>query len=133
MFKNRMLSIIFGIIGAVLVIGGLYVVISYLSYIGQGIIAFASSNNLETISKCGIVVPDMFLDMSDKFATTLVPILYLGIPIAVVLISVLWFLSGYYFGKSRIEEEHEGREKRKKEVEEEVQKRVGKKKKEEPE
>lgn len=132
MKKNKLISIILGIIGAALIIGGLYFLIYYMNYFGQGLIEFVSANNVETISRCGIVVPDMFLQLRDKFATAILPVLYLGIPISVILISAIWFLSGYYFGKSRIEEEHEGKEKRKKEIEEEIQKRVGKKE-EEPE
>lgn len=134
MKKNKLISLFLGIIGALLVIGGLYVAIFYLNYFGQGLIEFVSVNNVESISKCGIVVPDMFLQLRDQFATTILPVLYLGVPIAIILISAIWFLSGYYFGKSRIEEDLEGREKRKKEIEEEVQKRVGKgKMKKEPE
>ncbi len=125
MKKNKLMSLVLAIIGTVLVIGGLYMLISYLNYFGQGLIQFVSVNNVETISRCGIVVPDMFLQLRDQFATAIIPVLYLGIPIAVILVSVIWFLSGYYLGKSRIQEDIESEAKRKKEIEEEVQKRVG--------
>jgi hypothetical protein len=125
MKKNKLMSLVLAIIGAALVIGGLYLLISYLNYFGQGLIQFVSANNVETISRCGIVVPDMFLQLRDQFATAIIPVLYLGIPVAVILISVIWFLSGYYLGKSRIQEDLESEAKRKMEIEEEVQKRVG--------
>ncbi len=128
MKKNKFVSLVLAVIGALLVIGGLYFLASYLSYFGQGLIDFVSVNNVETISRCGIVVPDMFLQLRDQFATVIVPLLYLGIPVAVILISVIWFLSGYYFGKSRIQEDLDYESRRKKEIEEEVQKRVGGKK-----
>ncbi len=124
MKKNKFISLVLAIIGSVLVIGGLYLLVSYLSYFGQGLIDFVSVNNVETISRCGIVVPDMFLQLRDQFATTIIPLLYLGIPVAVILFSVIWFLSGYYFGKSRIQEDLDYESRRKQEIEEEVQKRV---------
>lgn len=125
MKKNKFVSLVLAVIGALLVIGGLYFLASYLSYFGQGLIDFVSVNNVETISRCGIVVPDMFLQLRDQFATVIVPLLYLGIPVAVILISVIWFLSGYYFGKSRIQEDLDFESRRKQEIEKEVQKRVG--------
>jgi|GEM_PF-1596275 len=128
MKKNKLISLVLAVIGAVAVLGGLYLVVSYLSYFGQGMIQFVSVNNVDTISRCGIVVPDMFLQLRDQFATAIVPLLYLGFPIAVILISVIWFLSGYYLGKSRIEEDLDTHEKRKKEIDAEVSKRIQQKK-----
>ncbi len=125
MKKNRFISFVLAAIGAVLVLGGLYMLVSYLNYFGQGLIDFVSVNNVDTISRCGIVVPDMFLQLRDQFATAIIPMLYLGFPIAVIVISVIWFLSGYYLGKSVFQEDLESKEKRQKEIEEEVEKRVG--------
>lgn len=128
MNKNKFFAIVLGILGAVLVIGGLYFTISYLNSLGQGVIDFVSVNNVNTISRCGIVVPEQFIQFRNQFATVILPMLYLGIPLVVILISVIMFFSGYYFGKSRFEEDI-GREVRKqKEIEEEVNKRVGEKK-----
>lgn len=125
MNKNKFISIILGAIGVVFVLGGLYLLVSYLNYFGQGLIDFVSVNNVDTISRCGIVVPDMFTQLRDQFATAIIPMLYLGIPLVVLLMAVIWFLCGYYFGKSRFQEDIESKEKRKREIEEEVEKRVG--------
>ncbi len=134
MKKNKLIGIILGAIGAILVMGGLYFAIYYLNYFGQGLIEFISVNNVDTISRCGIVVPDMFLQLRDQFSTSVLPVLYIGFPLAVIITAGIMFLSGYYFGRSSHEEDLESVEKREKEIEEEVQKRiVGKKTKEEPE
>ncbi|NYZ77719.1 hypothetical protein H0O02_05405 [Candidatus Micrarchaeota archaeon] len=134
MYKNKFVSLVLAVIGAVLVIGGLYFAISYLNNLGQGVINFVSVNNVNTISRCGIVVPEEFIAFRDHFATGVLPVLYLGFPIAVILISIVMFLSGYYFGKSRFEDDMEKEVKKQKEIEEEVKKRaVVKKPKEETE
>ncbi len=125
MKKNKLISLVLAIIGATLVIGGLYFVISYLSYLGKGVIDFVSVNNVDTISRCGIIVPDMFLQLRDQFAVTIVPLLYLGIPIAVIILSIIWFASGFYLGKSRVEEDLESKERKKREIEDEIEKRLG--------
>lgn len=134
MKKNKLIGIVLGAIGAILVIGGLYFAIYYLNYFGQGLIEFVSVNNVDSISRCGIVVPDMFLQLRDQFATSVLPVLYIGFPLAVIITAGIMFLSGYYFGRSSHEEDIESAEKREKEIEQEVQKRVvGKKTREEPE
>jgi hypothetical protein len=128
MNKNKVISLILAAVGTVFVIGGLYFTISYLNTLGQGVIDFVSVNNVNTISRCGITVPEKFIEFRDNFATAILPALYLGFPIAVILISVIMFLSGYYFGKCRVEEELEKEVRKQKEIEEEVKKRVAAKK-----
>ena len=124
MMKNKIMSYILSIIGTVIVIGGLYLLISYLSFLGKGAIDFVSANNVDTISRCGIVVPEMFIQLRDQFATVVVPVLYLGIPVAMILVSIIWFFSGYYFGRYSVQEDLELEKKKKQEIKYEVEKRL---------
>jgi len=124
MLKNKIMSYILSIIGTVLVIGGLYILISYLSFLGKGAIDFVSTNNVDTISRCGIVVPDMFIQLRDQFATVVVPVLYLGIPVAMILVSIIWFFSGYYFGRYSVEEDLAMEVRKKQEIKQEVEERI---------
>ncbi len=124
MLKNKIMSYILSIIGTVIVIGGLYLLISYLSFIGKGAIDFVSVNNVDTISRCGIVVPDMFIQLRDQFATIVVPVLYLGIPVVMILVSIVWFFSGYYFGRYSVEEDLAMEMRKKQEIKQEVEKRL---------
>ncbi len=128
MNKNKFISLILAAVGVASVIGGLYFTISYLNSLGQGVIDFVSVNNVNTISRCGITVPEKFIEFRDNFATAILPALYLGFPIAVIFISAIMFLSGYYFGKSKVEEDLEKEVRKQKEIEEEVKKRVAVKK-----
>jgi len=126
MNKNKTAGTLLAVLGAILLVGGLYLAISYMGTLMKGIIDFLSANSGE-ISDCGIGVPDMFIELKDQFATLILPVLYLGIPLAVVIISVIMFLGGYYYGKGsfqdRLKQEMEHEEK----IEQEVERRVGKK------
>jgi len=124
MMKNKIMSFILSVVGTVMVIGGLYLLISYLSFLGKAAIDFVSANNVDTISRCGIVVPDLFIQLRDQFATVIIPVLYLGIPAAVILLSIIWFFSGYYFGRYSVQEDLELERKKKQEIKHEVEKRL---------
>jgi len=126
--KNKFISLVLAVVGGAFIIGGLYFVISYLNNIGQGVIDFVSVNNVNAISKCGIIVPEKFIELRNNFATVLLPILYLGFPIAVIIIAAIMFLSGYYYGKSKIEDDMERELRKQREIEEEVKRRITTKK-----
>ncbi len=134
MNKNKFLGIVLGAVGVVILIGGLYLAISYVGTLMKAMIDFISANS-SAISRCGVTVPDMFMELKDQFATLILPMLYLGIPLAVVLISVVMFAGGYYFGRGSLQDDLRDKDKRQEEIEREVERRVGGRKKdiEEPE
>lgn len=125
MNKNKLLGMVLGVVGLVILIGGLYLAISYVGTLMKTMIDFISSNN-DAISRCGINVPERFVELSNQFATNILPMLYLGIPLAVVLIAVVMFASGYFFGKGALQDELDSERKKKEEIDSEVRKRVGK-------
>jgi len=123
--KNKILAVVLGLVGAVLVVASLYFAISYLSYLGKVVIEFFSANNMDNLASCGIVVPSAFTDMRDQFPTTILPMLYLGIPLLVVAISFIMFGSGYFFGKHSMEREAEAHRQREEHIQREVERRTG--------
>lgn len=123
--KNKILAIVLGLAGAILVVASLYFGINYLSYLGKAIIEFLSANNIQTLTSCGIVVPPVFTEMSEQFPTTILPTLYLGIPLLVVAISLIMFGSGYFYGKHSMEMQAEARKQREEHIEREVERRIG--------
>lgn len=126
--KNKLISLAFGAIGIIIVVASLYYTITYLSYIGGVVIEFLSTNNVQEITGCGVVIPEEFMEIRDEFPSTLLPILYLGLPIVLILISVSMFLSGYFFGMHKVEMNIEEELSRQDEIEREVERRTGKKK-----
>ena len=126
--KNKILSILLGIIGAILIITCLYFAISYLSYIGKVLIDFFSANNVQAISDCGVFIPEEFTEIRNQIPSTILPAVYIGMPLALILLAVLMFFSGYFFGKYKVESDLDAHIRREEEIEDEVQKRVGGKK-----
>ena len=133
MVKNKILSVLFGVAGIILLVASLYLAISYLSYIGKVMIDFFSSNNIQTISECGVVIPHEFTEIRDQMPSTILPAVYLGIPLTVLLISILMFFSGYYLGRHKVESELDAHLQREEEIEKEVKKRKAVEEKEEEE
>ena len=123
--KNKIFAIVLGLLGAILVIASLYFAISYFSYIGKVIIEFFSANNMANLASCGIVVPSAFTEIRDQFPTALLPMLYLGIPLFLVALSLIMFGSGYFFGKYSMEMQAEARKQREEHIEREVERRIG--------
>jgi hypothetical protein len=126
--KNKLLAILFGIIGVIFVVACLYVGVTYLGFIGKALIEFFSAGNIQSMNECGITTPQEFVDIRNQLPTTLLPAIYIGIPVSLILISALMFLSGYFFGKHKVMGDLDSHIKREEEIESEVQKRTGSKK-----
>jgi hypothetical protein len=124
--KNKILAILFGVVGLIVVVACLYAGVTYLGFIGKALIEFFSPGNISAMNGCGIATPQEFIDIRNQLPTTLLPAIYIGIPLSLIIISVLMFFSGYFFGKHNFEQAIGDKEKRKKEVDEEVSRRVGK-------
>ena len=122
--RNKLASITLGVVGAVLVIGSLYFGITYVSYLGKAMIDFLAANDLQTLNSCGIVVPPAFIQMSEEFPSIL-PVLYLGIPVLLAVISLVMFGSGYYYGKHNMGMDEESKKEREEHIQREVEKRTG--------
>lgn len=122
--KSKSAAMILGLVAVILLFAGLYVAITYLSYIGKTLIDFFSANNVQTISDCGVVIPPEFTEIRNQIPSTILPAVYLGIPVFLILVSALMFSSGYFLGKHRYELEISDELKRQDEIENEVARRV---------
>lgn len=130
---TKLIGIVLGFAGVVLLVGGIYLAISYVGAIMNGMIDFFAANG-GAIANCGIGVPDELAQLKDQVATVILPGVYLGIPVAVILTSAIMFAGGYFFGKGSLKDDMNKEKRREEEVEQEVERRVVKKsaKKEEP-
>jgi hypothetical protein len=106
--KNQILSILFGAVGVIFVLACLYVGITYLGFIGNVLIDFFTAGNIQSMNECGIATPQEFIDVKDSLPTTLLPAIYIGIPLSLIVTSALMFFSGYYLGKHNSEQEVHG-------------------------
>jgi uncharacterized membrane protein len=126
MNRTKFSGFVLGIAGVVLLAVGIYLAISYVGTLMNAMIDFVSKNS-GAISNCGITVPDEIAKLKDQVATTIIPGLYLGIPLATIVIAVIMFAGGYFFGRGSYQDQLDRKKKQEEELEEEVERRIGKK------
>jgi len=127
MNRTKFMGMVLGLIGVILLAGGIYFAISYVGNILDATVEFYTTNSGE-ISRCGIRVPDEVVELKDQVATTILPGVYLGVPLAVIIISVIMFAGGYFYGRGSYQDQINEEKKHKEEVEEEVERRISRKK-----
>ncbi len=127
MNRTKFMGIVLGLIGVILLAGGIYFALSYIGNIMNAMIEFVSTNS-GAISSCGITVPDEIAELKDEVATTILPGLYLGIPLAVILISFIMFAGGYFYGRGSYQDQLNRERKEEEKVEAEIERRIVRKK-----
>jgi hypothetical protein len=127
MNRTKFAGIVLGLVGVVLLAGSIFLALTYVGAIMNAMVGFVTTNS-GAISNCGISIPKEIVDLKDEIATTILPGLYLGIPLAVIIISVIMFAGGYFYGRGSYQDQLSTEKRRKEAVEEEVERRVSKKK-----
>jgi len=106
MNKNKVASILLVVLGLIIAGGAVYLVLSYATDVLQAIVDFASSNDLSKLDKCGISMPPQFMKMKADLFTVIMPFLWIGMPIVLLVISMLMFMAGFYYHRARHEDEY---------------------------
>ncbi|MEW6748297.1 MAG: hypothetical protein AB1295_01165 [Candidatus Micrarchaeota archaeon] len=123
MNATKLMGIVLGVIGVALMVGGIYLAMSYMGAIVNVMIGFVATNG-SAMANCGVTVPEELVQLKDQVATTILPGVYLGIPLAVIVISLVMFTGGYFYGKGALQDQMQREKRHKEEVEQEVEKRV---------
>ena len=128
MNRTKFMGMVLGLIGVILLAGGIYLAITYVGNILNATVEFVGRNSI-AISKCGISVPDEVMQLREQIATTIIPGVYLGIPLAVIVISLIMFAGGYFYGRGSYQDQLNNEKKRQDKVEQEVERRLIRKRK----
>jgi hypothetical protein len=105
MNKNKFFSWFFVVLAAAVMIGSVFVFVSYATDILNAIVDFITSNDLKKLAQCGAVLPPQFERIKGDFTTLILPLLYYGIPGLLLAVSILMFYSGYFYHKGHHEDE----------------------------
>jgi hypothetical protein len=105
MNKSKLTGLLFVVLGVLVILGASYVIISYLSDILTAIVDFVTTNDLTKIQQCGINVPPQFQKLRAELTTIILPSLYIGLPVMLIILSFLMFLGGFYYHRGRYEDE----------------------------
>jgi hypothetical protein len=103
--KNKIISYLFVLLGLVVIVGSAYVIISYASDIFRAIVDFVTTNDYTKLRECGISTPPQFERIKADLTTVILPFMYLGLPLLLVIISMLMFMGGFYHHKAKHEDE----------------------------
>jgi len=120
MGKYGFLSFIFLLLGALAIGGILYMVLSYAGDTLNAMTDFITTNDFTKLKSCGIDPPAQFDKIQSDLPTVILPFLYLGLPVMLIVIAFLMFLSGLFYEKGRYEDESRRMER----IESEAEKKV---------
>lgn len=105
MSKYKVVSYLFLLLGILVIVGSAYVIISYANDIISAVVTFVTTNDYSKLQQCGITAPAEFTKLKAEFTTLILPALYLGLPLLLVVISALMFFSGFYYHKGKLEDD----------------------------
>ena len=105
MNKSKIVSILFVLLGIVVMIGSIYVIMSYATDMLQAIVDFVTTNDFTKLQQCGVNAPTQFSKIKADFVTIIMPFMYVGLPLIMITLSALMFLGGFYYHKAKDEEE----------------------------
>jgi len=105
MNKNKILSCLFIVLALIVMVGSVYVFVSYATDILNAIVDFITTNDLRKLAQCGAALPTQFSKIKADFTTLILPSLYYGIPVLFIVVSLLMFFAGYFYHKGRAEDE----------------------------
>jgi len=105
MNKSKMVGFLFVLLGALVIVGSAYVIIAYASSMFSAIVDFVTTNDFAKLQQCGVSPPAQFNKLKNELTTVVLPSLYIGLPLLLVILSFLMFLGGFYYHKGRHEEE----------------------------
>lgn len=105
MNRYNISSLFFIILGVLVIVGSSFVIVSYVSDILTGIVEFITTTDYSRLQQCGITLPDQFTKLKADFTTVILPFMYAGFPILLIVLSVLMFMAGAHHNRAKMMEE----------------------------
>jgi len=131
MNKSKFLSYLFIVLNLIIGIASVYILVSYAVEVLQAVEDFIKLNNLAKLTSCGATMPTQFSNIAAD-SKIIIPVLFYGLPILLILVSVLMFFAGFYYHSGRQAEERKKREEIEREMVVKAAQRVAKRKAAEP-
>lgn len=125
MNKSKLVSYLFVLLGILVMIGSLYLIMSYATDLFRSVVDFVTTNDFTKLQQCGVTPPPEFSKIKADFVTLIMPFMYIGLPLIMIAVSVLLFLAGFYYHKARDEEERKKNVELKREMVHKIVKKMG--------
>ena len=76
-------------------------VVTYTTGVLTAAAAFASSDQIAKMQACGIAAPPELFKLQADVSGLLLPAIYAGLPGLMIIISILMFVAGHYYGNDK--------------------------------
>ena len=108
MGKNNTVSGILVLVVILMIAISTYLVVNYTTGVVSAAVAFASTDQIAKFQACGITLPPELFKLQADIPSFLLPAIYVGFPGLMVLLSILMFVAGHYYGNGN--EQHSSSE-----------------------
>jgi len=105
MNRSKMVGFLFVLLGIAVIIASAAVIITYATETLTAIVDFVTTHDFTKLQQCGITPPAQFNKLKNDLTTVVLPSLYIGLPLLLIILSFLMFLGGFYYHKGRHEDE----------------------------
>ena len=78
-----------------------FMVVTYTTGVLTAAVAFASTDQIAKLQACGVAVPDELFKLKADIPGLLLPAIYVGFPSLMVILAILMFIAGFYFGNGK--------------------------------
>ncbi len=100
--NDRLMSYALIVLGLIVIFGASMLIYPYATQTLGSISDFVSHNDLTKMQDCGITPPSQFTKIKSDLNSLILPMLALGLPFVLVIVSGLMFLGGFYYHKSMV-------------------------------
>lgn len=125
MNKYKVVCYLFVLLGLIVIVGAAYMIISYSSDILGAIVNFVTTNDFTKLQQCGVNPPPQFSKIRADLTTVILPFMYVGIPLLLIIVSALMFMGGVYYHKGKFEDEAKKHEEMEKQMVHKLVQRMG--------
>ena len=95
---SNMISVILSAVVLLMIIISTILVVTYVTGVINSAVAFASSDQMAKLYACGITPPAALIQLQADIPTVVLPAIYVGFPGLMIIIAILAFLAGHYYG-----------------------------------
>ncbi len=98
MSKNNIVSGVLVLAVILLIASTTIMVVSYTTGILTAAVSFASTEQMAKLQACGVTTPNELIQLKADIPGLLLPAMYVGLPALLIVLSILMFIAGYFYG-----------------------------------
>lgn len=110
MGKHNTLSGIIVMLVILMIAASTFMVVTYVTGVLNAALAFASSEKIAKMQACGITAPPELYKLQADIPSLVLPAIYVGLPGLMVILSILMFIAGHFYGNDKEAQGHSSSE-----------------------